>query len=150
MQARLESAAGMAVGVEALASARGVTPRRAESASPGFLESFTPQSVADSSATPESAQDQSVAAQAIPQVRREILERPRGRVAKNSLPTQTYNARAQFPSLKVFQYARPLPEPRPFGTLEVKPGPGGAQKLLAHSYGRSRETSSSLFVDSLQ
>lgn len=145
------SAAGLAAGVEAASPARAVASRRVEPASPGFLESFpSTQTSSSSSSSPSGASpDPLIAAQATPAVRREIIERPRGRVAKNSLPTQTYNARAQFPALKVFQYARPLPEFRPFGRLEVEPGSDGARKLFAGSYGRSREPSS-LFVDSLQ
>lgn len=74
------------------------------------------------------------------------MPRPTGRVAVFSPVTATYDAGGRYPSLRIFQYARPVPESRPFGTLAVDPGPTGNRKLLSETYGRERGNASR-FVD---
>lgn len=75
-----------------------------------------------------------------------LLPRPTGRVVVISPVTAIYDAGGRYPSLRVFQYARPVPESRPFGSLDVDPGPIGNRKLLSETYGRDRRIASR-FVD---
>ena len=81
-------------------------------------------------------------------VARVAVEKTRARLALNSEPTHTYDSHGNFPTLRLFQIARQLPEYRPFGSLAVDPGPGGRASLLSRSYGRaSREKPQ--FIDRL-
>lgn len=67
------------------------------------------------------------------------------RLLSFSEPTATYDARGNFPSLRIFQIARPQPDYRPYGDLiEDLPGRGAGVLLGAYS---SPRTMSATLVD---
>jgi len=69
------------------------------------------------------------------------------RLLSFSEPTATYDARGNFPSLRVFQIAKPQPDYRPYGDLvEDLPVRGAGVLLGAYS---GRQKTSSTLVDHL-
>jgi hypothetical protein len=68
------------------------------------------------------------------------------RVAKNSEVTSTYDAYGRYPVLRLFQIARPIPEPRPFGSLPVQLDEIGHRHLIDGAY-RKTESPYSGLVD---
>ncbi|RMH57773.1 MAG: hypothetical protein D6679_05950 [Candidatus Hydrogenedentota bacterium] len=60
-------------------------------------------------------------------------------VAAFSETTATYDARGSFPTLRLFQIVRPVPVPRPFGSLFSEDIPPGGQRIVLNaSYARFR------------
>lgn len=72
---------------------------------------------------------------------------PGRRLVNFSETTATYDARGNFPSLRIFQVARPQPDYRPYGDL-VKEMTGRSAGVLLGAYAGRRETNSGL-VDRL-
>ncbi len=51
-----------------------------------------------------------------------------------SATTATYDRSGSYPKLHLFQLARPLPESRPYGSLNVSLDPGARRALVSGSY----------------
>lgn len=83
------------------------------------------------------ARDQQLVADQTTTVRRTQLQSGSlQRVALLSEPTATYDARGSYPVYRLFQYAKPLPESRPFKGLDVSVPPSlftGAYQRTASS-----------------